>query len=73
MGGPNSAVAKAIAELRNAVADSKTTPQQIQEKVSAVRTARQKAQGDLAAAQSEVRQIITPQQDAILIGLGYLE
>jgi hypothetical protein len=38
-----------------------------------VRTARQKAQGDLAAAQSDVRQIITPQQDAILIGLGYLE
>lgn len=69
----NNAVSRAINELQTVAADKSSTPEQIQEKVAAVRTARRKAQDDLAAAQKDLLLLLTPRQEAVLIGLGYLE
>jgi Spy/CpxP family protein refolding chaperone len=72
MFGPN-AVSVAIADLRASVTDAKSTPAQLQEKIAAVRKARQQAQADLAAAQKQLLELLTPDQEAVLVSLGYLD
>jgi hypothetical protein len=66
-------VTRAMTELQSAAADAKTPPEQLQEKIAAVRSAREKARAVLKAAESNVRQLFTPGQEAVLIGLGYLD
>jgi Spy/CpxP family protein refolding chaperone len=66
-------IAQAQAEVRAALADPKHSKTDLQEKVSTVRKARQKARADLDAAQKDLLQLLTPEQEAILVGLGYLE
>jgi hypothetical protein len=53
--------------------NSQSTPQEIQEKVAAVRRATEKAKADLAAARKDLVELLTAEQQAILVGLGYLE
>ena len=50
-----------------------STPQEIQEKVAAVRMATEKAKANLAAARKDLVKLLTADQQATLVGLGYLE
>ena len=66
-------VSQAYLDLRAAVDDSKMTPEEIQAKLKAVREARQKARADLDAAAKDLLELLTPQQEVILVSLGYLD
>ncbi len=66
-------VSQAYLDLRAAIDDPKTTPEEIQAKVKAVREARQKARAELDAAAKDLLELITPAQEAILVSLGYLD
>ncbi|MGD0091661.1 MAG: hypothetical protein ABSE73_17225 [Planctomycetota bacterium] len=72
-GGPDSAVALALTALRAALAEPKTTPQELQEKVAEVRAARQRARRDLANAENDLLELLTVDQEATLVSLGYIE
>ena len=74
MGGGNNAVAQALAELRTTLSSTNSASTDLlKEKLEAVRSARQKAKSDFEAADKNLRQLLTPQQQAILVSLGYLE
>ncbi|MGB2809818.1 MAG: hypothetical protein WBC22_18915 [Sedimentisphaerales bacterium] len=47
-------------------------PEQIKAKLAALRTAKEKANKDLATAQKELKQKLTVKQEAILVLSGYL-
>jgi hypothetical protein len=66
-------VSRALTELQTAADDTKTSPDDLRDKVAAVRAARAKARDELRTTQQELLQLVTPTQEAILIGLGYLE
>ena len=72
-GNANNAVGAALAELKTAVADASSTPEQIKAKLGAVRSARQKAAADLATAQKNLLPLLTADQEAMLVSLGYLD
>jgi hypothetical protein len=71
--GGDSAVLQALTELQSALDDTSTTPAQLKERVAAVRLARQKARDKLVAAQKELLELLTPDQEAVLVRLGYLD
>jgi hypothetical protein len=76
MGGPgggDAAISKAMADLQTILADTKMTPDQLKEKVEAVRLARQKARIRLETARNDLIELLTPEQEAVLITLGYLD
>jgi Spy/CpxP family protein refolding chaperone len=73
MGGGTNAVALAMTELTTALSKTNTPADEIQEKVAAVRNARQKAKADLTEAEKNLRQLLTPGQQTVLVSLGYLE
>jgi hypothetical protein len=66
-------VALALVELENALANTNTPPQEIEERVATVRGAKEKAKADLALAQKKLRRLLTPSQEAVLASLGYLD
>lgn len=72
-GGGDSVVNQALNELQTAIDDPKTTPAQLSEKVAAVRAARKKAREKLDATQKDLLQLLTPEQEAVLVRLGYLD
>ena len=72
-GGQDGAVTQALANLRAALADPKTTPQELQEKVSEVRAARQRVRRDLAIAEKDLLELLTVDQEATLVSLGYID
>jgi hypothetical protein len=72
-GGRDSAITQAMADLRTAAADPKTSAEVLKQKVAAVRIARQKAKDKLAAAKKELLELLAPDQEAVLVGLGYLD
>ena len=72
-GGRDSVLTLALADLQAALADAQTTPEQLQDKVNALRTARRKARDKLQAAQQELLELLTPDQEAVLLGLGYID
>jgi hypothetical protein len=71
--GRDSAIALALADLQAATANPKTPPDELQKKVAAVRLARQKARDRLEAAKKELLELLAPDQEAVLVGLGYLD
>jgi outer membrane murein-binding lipoprotein Lpp len=74
MGGPGgNAVMQKLVELRTALADPNATSEQFKEKTAAVRSARQKAKTELAAARKDLLQLLTLDQEAMLVSLGYLD
>jgi len=73
IGGGDNAVALAMTELKTALSQTNTPPDQIAEKVAAVRSARQKAKAGLAAAEKNLRELLTAGQETVLVSLGYLE
>ncbi|MFI5380515.1 MAG: hypothetical protein ACHRHE_14555, partial [Tepidisphaerales bacterium] len=66
-------VSQAYLDLRATVDDPKTTPEEIQTKLKAVREARQKARADMDAVTKDLLELLTPTQEAILVSLGYLD
>jgi septation ring formation regulator EzrA len=72
-GGGFGQIAQAQADLQAALNDAKTSPQEIKEKVAALRKAREKARADLEAAQKDLVELLTDFQEAVLMGLGYLD
>jgi hypothetical protein len=72
-GDANNQVALALTELRTALSSTNApTADDLKEKLAAVRGARQKARADLAAAEEELRMLLTAEQEAMLVSLGYL-
>jgi len=72
-GAQDSAISQAMSDLQQATSDAATTARQLQAKVAAVRAARQKAKVKLEAARKELLELVSPEQEAVLVGLGYLE
>ena len=64
---------QALADLQAAVADAKSTPAQIAEKVAAVRAAREKARASLAVVARIYWSCSLPIKQAVLVGLGYID
>ena len=73
MGGGDNAVALALTELRTVLSSTNAPASDIKAKVEAVRNARQKAKADLAAAETNLRLLLTTEQEAVLVSLGYLD
>jgi hypothetical protein len=70
---PDNAISKAQAELKTTLADPKHTADEVKEKVAAVRKARQKVRTELETAQKDLLKLLTPEQEATLVSLGYIE
>jgi hypothetical protein len=62
-----------MADLQTVLADAKVSPEQIKEKVAAVRIARQKARAKFEAAQKDLLELLSPDQEAVLVSVGYIE
>jgi hypothetical protein len=71
--GRSNPVTAALADLKTTLADKTATPQQVREKVDAVRTARAKAIADLEAAQNELCELLTTDQQAVLVSERLLD
>lgn len=67
-----SAVEKATQELQEVLSSKDATSEQIKAKLTALRTAKEKAEKDLATAQKELKKDLTVKQEAILVLSGYL-
>lgn len=81
-GGPNAPavdattlppVARALAELKTVLDNKEATPEQIKEKLTALREAKAKAKENLLAAQKELTELLTARQEAVLVQNGTLE
>jgi Spy/CpxP family protein refolding chaperone len=74
-GGPMSstAVAQAQAELKTVLDDPKHTKAEVDEKITAVRKAREQARAELEEARRDLMLMLTPTQQAVMVSLGYLE
>jgi hypothetical protein len=69
---PQTPVAKASAELRAAL-EANAPAEEIAKKLAAYRDARNKAREELAAAQKELKELLTAKQEAQLVVSGTLE
>jgi hypothetical protein len=67
-----SAVEKAAQDLQDLLAGESPKAEDIKAKLTAYRTAREKAKSDLAKAQDELKQIVTVRQEAALVLMGML-
>ncbi len=65
-------VEKATEQLRTTLENQSASPEEIKKQLTAVREAREKAKQELAAAQQELRQILTLRQEAQLVLMGQL-
>ena len=72
-GGSSSTVMQKLVELRTTLADPNGTAEQLKEKITAVRNARQKAKAELAAARKDLLDLLTLDQEAVLVSLDYLD
>jgi hypothetical protein len=64
---------KACERLLEALEAEKPSPEQIRQQVERLRQARQQRQAELQRARQQLREIVTPEQEAKLILMGYLE
>jgi Spy/CpxP family protein refolding chaperone len=73
--GPTSspALTQAQTELKTVLDDPKHTKAEVDEKIAAVRKAREQARADLVEARRDLVQLLTPTQQAVMVSLGYLE
>ena len=68
-----SAVEKAADQLMTTLENESATPEQIKQRLTALRAAREKATQELAKAQQELRQICTLRQESQLVLMGMLK
>jgi hypothetical protein len=66
-------VGKAQADLRAALDDKSTSPEEINKRLAALREAREKARADRTAAQKELKEVLSARQEAVLVSMGMLE
>jgi len=67
------AVEKASEQLQTTLEDTAATPDQIKTQLTALRAAKEKAKQELAAAQQELRKVVTVRQEAQLVLMGMLD
>lgn len=65
--------AKESDALRTALSSDNTTPEELKNKLAAVRESRKKAAAELAQAREELRKVLTVRQEAVLVSMGILE
>src|SRR5690606_32382988 len=70
---PQTAVARASQELRTTLENANASPEEISQRLEAYRAARQQAEAEVTTARDELRQLVTPRQEAQLVSLGVLE
>ena len=70
---PQSEVAKARQDLRDAVDDSNTRADELARLVKVYRDARDKAKADLSQAQKELKELVTPRQEGFFVSMGLLD
>ncbi|GMV97913.1 MAG: hypothetical protein HRF43_12430 [Phycisphaerae bacterium] len=70
---PEGKIAKARRELREALDNKDAGAAELTRKLEALREARKKAQEELAAAQKDLKELVTPRQEATLVLLNLLE
>ena len=70
---PQSKTAKAQQDLRKALEDKGTAPEELTKKLTALREARDAAKAELVAAQKQLKEVITVRQEAVLVSSGMLE
>jgi hypothetical protein len=70
---PTTAVGTASQDLNKALESKDTPAEEIAKKLTALREAREKAKADTAAAQKELKEILTPRQEAVLVTMGMLD
>ena len=68
-----SPVRQKAAELREVLDNKDAKPDEIKAKLDALRAARAQAKQDLAAAQQELKGLLTQRQEAVLVEFGMLE
>jgi hypothetical protein len=68
-----SAAAAALQDLRGTLNDQNASADTIKEKLQVLRDARAKAKMDLAAAQQDLKSLLTQRQEAVLVMMGVLE
>lgn len=71
--GSTGVVAQAQADLRTVLEDQKQTKADVEEKIAAVRKAREQARSELEEACRDLSRLLTPSQQTIMISLGHLE
>lgn len=69
---PESAVARAMQALRDALANAASNNDLINQRMLALREARARADASLVTAQKTLKELLTPRQEATMVTLGYL-
>ncbi len=72
-GRQRSAIETASRDLRTTLENKDATEDQIKEKLTTFREARDKARTELATAQKELKEILMPRQEAVLVQYGMIE
>jgi hypothetical protein len=68
-----SAVETASRDLRTLLEDKAASEDQIKQKLTAFREARDKARTELASLQKELKEVLMPRQEAVLVNSGMLD
>lgn len=71
--GPPATVQLKWQELQNVIESKEASPDRYKAALAAFREARAQAQADLLKAQNELRDLLTPRQEAILVALGMID
>ena len=71
--GRSNVVAEALHTLQIVVGNEQSTPDEVRERLAAFRMVRKKAQHELDAAQKDLLLLLTPDQEAVLVILRYLD
>jgi hypothetical protein len=66
-------LAQAMTDLQTVARNTKASPGEIREKLEIVRAARLKAEARITAARKELHRLLTTDQEASLVSLGYME
>ena len=66
-------MATAAAALQAVLDNKDSTPDDIKAKLTALRDAKTAAKADLTKAQTDLREVLTVRQEAVLVTMGYLD
>jgi hypothetical protein len=66
-------VGKAMQDIRDALQDKDTPPEELTKRIDAFKEALDKAKAEVAAAQKDLKDALTPRQQAILATMGFIE
>ena len=71
--GPSSPVGDAAHELQTLLDNKDATVEQIKVKLATLRDAKAKAKEELTKTQTDIRELLTPRQEAVLVSMGMLD